>query len=160
MGWSDGITDLMDMSLNKLQEMVKDREACPLSLIWSPAAFKLVYVLFAVPITLWAFPCFLVQQYAPSSFYTFPDLAPDSVISARSPGSWKLKLLLRSQGLSAKHAYYLWDVSVSRLCQRTEPEKLVCFCRTRYAHTFTTTFHFYVHLCKLETMSSHQSFSF
>ena len=27
MGWLDGITDLMDMSLSKFREIVKDREA-------------------------------------------------------------------------------------------------------------------------------------
>ena len=33
MSWLDGITDSVDMNLSKLQELVKDREACRVAVL-------------------------------------------------------------------------------------------------------------------------------
>ena len=42
MSWLDGITDSIDMSLNKLQEMVKDRAACVLQSMGSQSQTWLI----------------------------------------------------------------------------------------------------------------------
>ena len=47
MQWLDGITDSMDMSLSKLQEMVKDREARHVTIHGASSYLRVISAVFS-----------------------------------------------------------------------------------------------------------------
>lgn len=104
-------------------------DAQTVSNLASENPFKLAWSSLHVPIIFWTLSCCLLQQNVPGSCSTFPAPTPDWAISTRSPGSWKLNQLHRSQDMSAKQAYGYWGVPASRP-----------ICIPTHTYSFTTIF--------------------